>query len=43
VTTRREGKYIFYSLNYDRIAYVNNKVKDFLNKDEEEVKVGKTK
>ncbi len=43
VSTRREGKYIYYSLNYDRIAYVNDKVFQFLNKEEGEVKTKKVK
>lgn len=30
VETKREGKFIYYTINYDRLAYVNEVVKEFL-------------
>ena len=32
VETKREGKFIYYSLNYDKIEQVNNAIKDFTEK-----------
>ncbi len=29
VETKREGKFIYYSLNYDKIEQVNNAIRDF--------------
>ncbi|MGB0862830.1 MAG: ArsR/SmtB family transcription factor [Saprospiraceae bacterium] len=36
VTTSREGKFIHYSVNYDKIAHVVNSINNFLEKEEEE-------
>jgi len=38
VETKREGKFIYYSLNYDKIEQVNNAIKDFTAKFEKAVK-----
>jgi len=34
VNTQREGKFIYYSLNYDKIHHVNNLIQGFLEKNE---------
>jgi ArsR family transcriptional regulator len=36
VTTSREGKFIHYSINYDKIAHVVKSINSFLEKEEEE-------